>query len=165
MRLRNIMLMLAASAMLFATACDKDDNKPENEPEISTDPIDVVYKGTFALTATMGPTTMTATNDSTGVMIGPTGDNKLGIRLPATELKETHSIFPSAVVKVEYTENADGSITLKETEFETEPDAAGKTCKGKLSGLINNGKLTLTGEEKYGNMPVTCTIIFPYTAE
>ncbi len=162
MKLRNIMLMLATSAMLIATACDKDDNKPENEPEKTWDIFDAKFNGTYALTATMGPTTMTATNDTTGVIIGSAGDNKYNIKLPATELKESHSLFPSAVVEVEFTKNDDGSITLRETEFETAPDAAGKTCKGKISGTISNGKLTLTGEEKYGNMPVTCTIIFPY---
>lgn len=160
MKLRNIMLsMMAASAIFLASSCNDDD---EDDNHISVDP--TVYKGTYALTATMGPTTMTATNDTTGVIIAYTDDTKIKVTLPATELKETHSMFPSATVEVEIITNADGTISIKETEFETAPDAAGKTCKGKISGSINKDKLTLTGEEKYGNMPVTCTIIFPYTA-
>lgn len=149
--------MMAASIIAGAASCgDKDD-------DADAAPQNAVYHGTYALTATAMGQTMTATNDTTGVSISYKSDNKLSVTLPATELKETHSLFPSATVEVEFTHNDDGTITLKETAFETAPDAAGKTCKGTLSGSINNDKMTLTGTESYGQMPVVCTIVFPYT--
>ena len=166
MKFRNLMLsMIAASAMMIAASCGSDDDDEATPDHNVPGSIDAVYQGKYALQATAMGQTLTAINDKDGVKISYASNSTLYVTLPATELQEMKSAFPSATVEVEFSINQDGTITLKETAFETAPDAAGKTCKGTLGGLVDNDKLTLTGTESYGAMPVVCSIIFPYTGQ
>jgi len=162
MKFRNIMLsMMTVSVMIAAAACGSDDKEDDAKPaEEQNSSKEAVFQGTYALSVTAMGKTIVSTSDE-GVKVSYK-DNKVVVTLP--ELKQDTNVFPSADVELEYTINDDKSITLKETAFETEPNEAGKTCKGTLSGKIENEKLTLTGSESYGAMPFPGTIIFPYTA-